>query len=236
MRLLLIRHGESVNNRIQADTGSWAGRSPDPELTALGQIQANRLATFYVDRQLPRPDVLLTSLMQRAVATAAPLARALDLPLQGHPLLHEVGGIYEADDEGPHVQGRPLPGSPASALLALSPDLVLPQEADETGWHHRPFEAPHHAWERACEVTAALRTAYGDTDRLVGVVSHAWFSQYLIHAFLGWAPAPDGRLSAWLTIHNSGHTLIDLEPGVGWPPALIWLNRHDHLSADEITS
>ncbi len=236
MRLLLIRHGESENNRIHAETGSWSGRSPDPGLTELGHTQAAKLADFYVERQLPRPDVLLTSLMRRAVATAAPLARALDLPLHGHPLLHEVGGVYEADSEGPQVVGIPRPGSPASALLALSPHLVLPGDADETGWHRRPFEPPGHAWDRACEVAAELRASYGGTDQLVGVVSHAWFSQYLIHALLGWAPETDGRLSAWLVIHNSGHTLLELEPGTGWPPALVWLNRHDHLADGELTS
>lgn len=235
MRLLLIRHGESENNRIHAETGSWAGRSPDPDLTELGHRQAGKLADFYVERQLPRPDALLTSLMRRAVSTAAPLAKALELPLHGHPLLHEVGGVYEADDEGPHVAGTPGPGLPASALLALSPLLVLPGEADETGWHRRPFEPPAHAWDRACEVAAELRATYGATDQVVGVVSHAWFSQYLIHALLGWRPEADGRLSAWLVIHNSGHTLIELEPGDGWPPALVWLNRHDHLAPDEIT-
>lgn len=235
MRLLLIRHGESENNRIHAETGSWSGRSPDPDLTALGRIQAGKLADHCAAQALPRPDVLLTSLMRRAVSTAAPLARALDLPLQGHALLHEVGGVYEADDEGPHVAGIPRPGSSASALLALSPHLVLPGDADETGWHRRPFEPPAHAWDRACEVAAELRDRYGSTGQLVGVVSHAWFSQYLIHALLGWQPAADGRLSAWLVINNSGHTLIELEPGGGWPPALVWLNRHDHLNEDEVT-
>ena len=236
MRLLLIRHGESANNRIHAETGSWSGRSPDPELTDLGHLQAGKLAGHWIDTQLPRPSALYTSLMRRAVATAAPLAAALDLPLQGHPLLHEVGGVYEADDEGPKVTGVPRPGSPASSLLALSPNLVLPTQADETGWHRRPFEPPAHAWDRACEVAAELRSAHGDTDHLIGLVSHAWFAQYLIHALLGWEPAPDGRLTAWLVIHNTGHTLIELEPGSGWPPALVWLNRLDHLGQDEISS
>jgi hypothetical protein len=42
-------------------------------------------------------------------------------------------------------------------------------------------------------------------------------------------------LSAWLVIHNTGHTYVELEPGADWPPALVWLNRHDHLDADELT-
>lgn len=235
MRLLLIRHGESENNRIHADTGSWAGRSPDPELTPLGHTQAGKLAGFFAEQRLPCPDVLFTSLMRRAVATAAPVARALDLPLQGHPLLHEVGGVFEGEDEGPHVSGTPHPGSPASALLELSPHLVLPSEADETGWHRRPFEPPLGAWQRACEVVGQLRELYGDSEQLIGVVSHAWFTQYLLHALLGWEPGHEGRLSAWLVVNNTGHTLIETEPGSGWPPALVWLNRHDHLDEDEVT-
>ncbi len=235
MRLLLIRHGESKNNRLHTETGSWEGRSPDPSLTDLGELQADKLADFAVEHDLPRPDVLYTSLMRRAVSTAAPLARALDLPLQGHPLLHEVGGVFEANDEGPQVEGTPTPGSPASALLALSPHLVLPDEADEDGWYRLPYELPAHAWDRARQVAADLLERYGDTGRTVGMVSHGWFSQYLIHALLGWEPGPEGRLSAWLMIHNTGHTLLDLDMNTGWPPVLTWLNRHDHLTGDELT-
>lgn len=235
MRLLLIRHGESQNNRIHADTGSWAGRSPDPDLTALGRTQANKLADHFAGDLLVRPDILITSLMRRAVATAAPIARSLDLPLEGHALLHEVGGVYEGPDEGPQVAGLSHPGSPASALLELSPHLVLPSEADEDGWHRRPFEVPHAAWQRACEVVDALHARFGDTDLLVGVVTHAWFSQYLLHALLGWQPGEQGRLSAWLVINNTGHTLVELQPGPDWPPALVWLNRHDHLNEAEVT-
>jgi len=235
MRVLLIRHGESENNRIHADTGSWAGRSPDPELTALGRRQADKLAESLAARPGGRPDVLLTSLMRRAVATAAPLARSLDLPVHGHPLLHEVGGIFDGADEGPHARGTALPGSPASVLLEISPHLVLPSDADETGWHRRPFEPPLGAWERACEVVDGLRAEFGDSEQVVGLVTHAWFTQYLLHALLGWAPGESGRLSAWLVINNTGHTYVELEPGADWPPALVWLNRHDHLDEDELT-
>lgn len=235
MRLLLIRHGESQNNRLHADTGSWAGRTPDPDLTALGRHQADRLAHHFRSYRVARPDVMVTSLMRRAVATAAPIARTLDLPLEGHPLLHEVGGVFEGPDEGPQVSGTTHPGSPASALLDLSPHLVLPEEADEDGWHRRPFEVPAAAWHRACEVVDALLDRFGETDQLVALVTHAWFSQYLLHALLGWQPGQDGRLSAWLVMNNTGHTLLELRPGPDWPPALVWLNRHDHLSESEVT-
>ncbi len=235
MRLLLIRHGESQNNRIHADTGSWAGRTPDPELTGLGRRQAERLGQHFRAGHLTPPDVLLTSLMRRAVGTAAPIARALDLALEGDLLLHEVGGVFDAADEGPHVTGVPHLGSPASTLLELSPHLVLPGEVDEDGWHRRPFEPPAAAWQRACEVADSLLERFGDSDITVGLVTHAWFSQYLLHALLGWQPGEDGRLSAWLVINNTGHTLLELHPGPDWPPALVWLNRHDHLPEDEVT-
>ena len=46
MRFYFIRHGQSENNALWDQTGSNSGRNYDPELTAIGREQAERLARF----------------------------------------------------------------------------------------------------------------------------------------------------------------------------------------------
>lgn len=235
VRLLLIRHAESVNNRTEALTGAGANRVPDPELTELGTEQARLLADHFAAGELPRPDIMFTSLMRRAVATAAPVAEALDIPLQGHGDLFEVNGIYEGVYTGFSTRGIPGPGSPASLLRGLSPRLVLPSYADETGWYRRPFETPAMAWERARTVIDDLVSEFGDGDKLVAVVTHAWFIQFLLRRLMAWPPASDGALGTWLEINNTGHTLLRPSRDEEHSLVLQWLNRLDHLRHAEVS-
>ena len=67
MHLVLVRHALPV--RIDPGTGR-----ADPELTELGQRQAERLVAALAE---PVPAAVYTSTLARAVATAAPLAAAL---------------------------------------------------------------------------------------------------------------------------------------------------------------
>ena len=81
--LLLIRHGENnmVGKRL-------AGRLPNVHLNDNGRQQAERLA-----QALSKAPVkaIYSSPLERAVETAEPLARALELPIQIAPGLVEVG-------------------------------------------------------------------------------------------------------------------------------------------------
>lgn len=236
MRLLLIRHGESANNRLQADTGSGAGRVPDPDLTERGRRQAARLAAAFASGVLPRPRVLVSSPMKRAVATAAALGDALDLPISVDAGPYEVNGVYLGEYRGHETVGTPHPGSPASALRLLSSRLELPPEVDETGWYRRPFETPDAAWTRARALVADLRRRSDGSDDLIGVVCHEWIIQYLLRALCDWPPEADGSLPVWLEVNNTGHVL--LEPGAHADHRLVvrWVNRLDHLAADDITT
>jgi 2,3-bisphosphoglycerate-dependent phosphoglycerate mutase len=236
MRLLLIRHGESANNRLQVDTGSGAGRVPDPDLTELGARQADRLAAAFASGRLPRPRVLLASPMRRAVATAGAVGAALDLPVTVDTDLFEVNGVYLGEYRGHQTVGTPHPGSPASALRLLSPRLELPADVDESGWYRRPFETPVDAWARAVAVVADLRRRADGTDDLVAVVCHEWIIQYLLRALCDWPPEPDGSLPIWFEVNNTGHVLVG--PGAAPDNRMIvrWVNRLDHLAADEITT
>ena len=178
MRFVLIRHAQSGNNLIVANTGTDAGRHPDTRLTAHGEEQAAALARYAAAPGLPwQLTHLRCSLMARAIQTAAPLAEALDLPLHADPELHECMGPYDVTQDGSRVAH---PGSPRSELAGLSQRLVLPAVATEEGWWTRPVEDTEEVYaERARRVIATLRAEL-PRDATVGLVTHAWFCQYLL--------------------------------------------------------
>ena len=96
MRLLLIRHGETDRN-----AGRIALGREDVPLNERGRAQAQALAA---DLAANRTDVLIAAVysspLQRALSTAQPLARALDLEVQTEDGLIEL-------DVG-EAQGRAL--------------------------------------------------------------------------------------------------------------------------------
>jgi len=232
MQLLLVRHAESLNNLLFAQTGGWTGRVSDPVLTERGEEQAARLAQFFADGRLPRPDLLVTSLMRRAVQTAAPISEALELPLQGDLSLHELNTANETAGDA----GAPHPGSPASELVRLAPRLVLPGDADETGWYHRPYETPADGWRRARHLIDQFGATYGGTDHVVALVTHGWFGQFLLRAFIGWPASDDGDIDAWFELNNTGTVLVQCPALWGDRPVDIrWVNRTDHLPPELLT-
>src|SRR6187431_2122507 len=103
MRLYIIRHGQSVNNLLWTTNNSEKGRSFDPELTEIGQAQAQRAAAYMrddLDKKMPlmgmyndaaRPKIIYTSLMTRAVETGRAIANALNVPLHALSNVHECG-------------------------------------------------------------------------------------------------------------------------------------------------
>lgn len=231
---MIIRHGQSTNNLLHQTSGTWVGRSPDPELTPLGHQQAAQLGQFFADERLVRPSVLITSLMLRAVQTAAPLAEALDVCLEGHLELNEVRGVYAGSPSEP----EPHAGSPASTLVGASGRLGLPDLADEDGWYRRGVETPAGAVARAEKVVADLRSRFDDTDEVVAVVCHEWISQYLLRAALG-VLTPENSEIPWFTLNNTATTLVSYAQGSAGerlPPTVTWTNRTDHLRADQITT
>jgi len=79
MRVLLIRHAEP-------DPPS-PPQLEDPRLSEAGRAQAACLARAMRETRL---DCVVSSTMRRAVETAEPLARALDIPLVTEPALVEI--------------------------------------------------------------------------------------------------------------------------------------------------
>lgn len=224
MRFILIRHAQSENNRRFAKTPD-AVPDADPALSALGRRQALALAGDA--RHLPwTPTHLYSSLMIRAVATAAPLADALDLPVLGHEQLFEVGGPHTVTPLGERV---PHPGAGRDALAALTPRLVLPESVDADGWYRRPVETEADAHTRAHAVVESLRARHRPGDVVV-LMGHAWFAAKLLRVLLG------GLDHVWFSQHNTGLTVVsDAEPGLPVPLEVDCVNDSRHLPRDWVT-
>jgi probable phosphoglycerate mutase len=129
MRILVIRHAEP------------APASPplleDPPLSRAGQAQAARLADSLRGRMLDR---VVCSSMQRAVETAAPVARTLGVPLVIEPALVEIA-VGDLAPWGPEEQAE------WTAITAR--------------WQRGDFDAPCPDGESLAEVIARVRPAIG---------------------------------------------------------------------------
>lgn len=228
MRFIVIRHGQSTNNLLWEKTGSESGRHPDTPLTATGHLQARRLGETLAAGVLPWSiDVLYCSLMKRAVQTAAPVAAALAMPLNGHLDMYEVGGPFDIDEET--GTKKPYPGASRSELLEVSDRLVLPDAVTEGGWYTHQVEEPDEATQRARALIASLRATHSD-DTTVAFVSHGYFSQFLFREMLGIVDMP-----GWVEIHNTSMTMYEDTPLLTNTRAIRtdWM---PHLSEDLVTT
>jgi len=80
MDIYLVRHGEAM--------AKW-GEDPDPGLSKNGKRQAIDLAKF-LKRRLPRDVLLISSPLQRAQETAAPLAEVLNKKIYEDAAFREI--------------------------------------------------------------------------------------------------------------------------------------------------
>ena len=80
-RLLLVRHGETVDNVNQIMQGQTQG-----ELTQKGVLQAEELAQQMADEQI---DVFVSSDLKRSIDTCRIIAQKHGLPVVQTPLLRE---------------------------------------------------------------------------------------------------------------------------------------------------
>ena len=90
--VILLRHAQSEGNRQRI----YVGHSEMP-LSPLGLKQAKVSADYIAGGGLPRPDVIHSSDLIRAIQTALPTALALGLPILPDPALRE---IYSGSWEG----------------------------------------------------------------------------------------------------------------------------------------
>ena len=244
MHLYLIRHAQSANNYAYAIGGE---RQPDPPLTELGHRQARALAahlaqrpgsprSLYAERQ-DRGGFTLThlysSLMLRAVTTAAYVAEATGLPLHAWPDIHEIGGLHGIAPETGEVIGVAGPGRPYFA--AEHPYLVLPDALAETGWWNRDKEHRDEYVPRAEAVWRDLLARHGGDD-CVALITHAGFFRFLFRVLVG-ADAADpsslGLTGWWLGMNNAAISHIEISESEGekWA-AVHYINKVEHLTDD----
>lgn len=238
MEVYLIRHGQSQNNVLESalpgSPAAQGSRHQDPELTAKGEHQAQRVAGFIAqgghlypdDRQVERPmlDQLYCSPMIRALHTAQFIGRALGLRPEVWVDTHEMGGIY-LDQDGGKVG---FPGQRRSQIQARFPEAQLPPQVTEEGWWEGGFEDVHQAQGRAIGVALQLRRMRGRGGR-IGVVSHGDFLDGLLKALENRLPGAD----TYWEHRNTGITRLDFEPGGRM--VLKYLNRIEHLPAELLT-
>src|SRR5690606_25111738 len=79
--ILLVRHGENE----WVSSGKLAGRTPGVHLNDKGKAQAAQLADYLRKQPI---EAIYSSPLVRCIETAAPLAEALEMPLNA-----EVGGL-----------------------------------------------------------------------------------------------------------------------------------------------
>ena len=228
MHLLLIRHGQSENNAFAAQSVETyqQGRKPDPELTELGRRQAQALGKW-IGSVSPRPTKLYASPMMRTIQTADPVAEALDLPIIINDLIFERPGPVQIVDgvEAGH------PGSPRSALSAITDRAVFPESITEEGWREARIETAAEAADRAGRIAKWIRDTHND-DECIAIVAHgAIGSMMLLHLIApqlaaGLRNHSIGSEPHWIGLQNTATSMIELHPD-GYE--VHWINRVDHL-------
>jgi 2,3-bisphosphoglycerate-dependent phosphoglycerate mutase len=249
MELYIIRHAQSENNALWAETGTSDGRQPDPSITDIGHQQAQLLANFLVNGD-PEGEPnsfaqrhnrggfglthLYTSLMVRSIVTASYVAERTGLPLTGWLDIHERGGLHQTDPATGEEIGE---AGPNRAFFADNhPALVLPPEIGEQGWWGQPPEDVESSYPRALRVWETLQHRHGGTDDHVAIISHGGFFQSLLMTLLGmddtsvWKSAIAGQI--WFGMSNTAISRVELTNGNG---VVRYINRVDHLPSHLIT-
>ena len=168
LRVVIIRHGQSVNNvLLESSYSSFAGgRVPDAALTTAGLAQAAATGEALARAQLSLPtpiSLLYCSAMDRALHTAAIVGDRLGLQPLVWPALHEVGGSFAntLDEKGRLIGYEGVPGMGTLAIAQRYPTALIPPASSgltEAGWWASPGrETEGDAIRRVASVLEDLR-------------------------------------------------------------------------------
>ena len=159
LRVILIRHGESLNNALMAVSldDFNTKRVPDAPLTAVGEGQAQKVAAHCAALRLSPPaSALYCSAMTRALHTATTIGSALGLRPQLLRDSFEVGGLYALHPDGSTVGHAGLTALELAAQFPTVDDPTAVVAAD--GWYRGATkESDAEGWKRAVAFVESLR-------------------------------------------------------------------------------
>ncbi|MBI1277621.1 MAG: hypothetical protein GC179_05800 [Anaerolineaceae bacterium] len=243
MELFIIRHGQSTNNVSMIYDAK--DREADPPLTELGQQQAAKVAHYlatapnfdhWIERKVEDRQVtegfgitrLYCSPMLRTLQTALPISKALNMPAEVWPDLHEHGGLHldHRDERG--IEG--FPGLGRSAMLEQFPGFILPDSIKEEGWYDfsRGVEDIAGAMARAIRVAAVIKSQSNSQQR-IALVIHGAFADALVKALMNMLPNHE----IYFSMYNTGITRLDWRRDGKMIPR--YMNRVAHLLPEEMS-
>jgi 2,3-bisphosphoglycerate-dependent phosphoglycerate mutase len=245
-KLYLIRHAQSANNAIWDGNDFGSGRSPDPEITEIGQRQAAVLADHLADpnseprRHSSEPadqthfglTHLYCSLMTRSICTAEAIAKACGLKCVALPDVYEKYGIF---DVGADEQLTGQPGPDRDYFETRFPNLTLPGDMNSEGWWNRPAEDEDGFLERMTEVVSNFRSRLTNNDDTIALVAHGDFIDQFINELMGIRRHDPNYREAWVanwSFHNTSISRIDF---IKDSHTVVYTNRIDHLEAGLVT-
>ncbi len=249
MQIYFIRHGQSTNNILSYEDGSYDyERVSDPSLTDVGVEQAEYVGKFLAQKLDWPADVtmdtqnrygfglthLYSSLMIRAVHTGSIISSHVGLPLVALPQVHEVGGVYLDQVVNGEPQIRIEHGGRPDFYQEVFPLLRFEEPIPEQGWWRGGREEVEAPLERARAVIAWLKERHFETDDRVAIVTHGGFYNYLTRAIFDIAPdEPDQRkVPIWYSICNCSVSRFDF---TNRRVSLAYHNRTDFLPDKLVT-
>ncbi len=186
LAIYLVRHAESTWNAA----GLWQGHL-DPPLSDFGRSQARALATRLAGVEI---DAILSSDLDRAVATAEPLAQAQRLKIERWPELREMNvGAWA---------GRP--SAEVSNLFPGEWQAYQGQEDPKRGGGETQKELYERVWsafERVLELASA------NEWRSIAITTHGGCVRSIACYVMGLTP-PVGKPIPLLAPHNASISLM----------------------------
>ena len=190
MNIVIVRHGESVNNRPDP-----AQHTADPDLTPRGLAQARLLGERCAGLKI---DALFASPLLRALRTVNEISvRRGSQPVH---ILHELVEI--GTDYVTLTHAEALKICPAALVFAAAPGA-----GDYGDGYALEIRDPYYILSRAYRVVSRLRQAYPE-DATVLLVAHGAFNSRLIAAALRASFPPNFIFSQ----DNTGVSVVNYRP------------------------
>ena len=233
MKIFIIRHAESDNNKNWFFNHDDTNRSNDPAISDLGKKQADCLRAFLQDH-LEEFDFtrIYISPFLRTLQTAAFFHHLYDVPKVVWKPIHENGGCVDNNIETGEWTGAS--GMGRSEIVAKFPHFEVSDEIDESGWWNRPVPEPRgERGNRAQQVIMKLTQKFEKTNEHIALVSHGGFHPNIINALIG-INSPNDSYRYWFEAQNTGITcfVYGNERGDGFNPdewRIDYVNRHEWL-------